>query len=136
VYGNSSFNRLSQKQLTGCRFRANSGENASSYSTHNTSRLGLDATFHVSLFVKITGTLYGFGVYFSSDAAYSHGYTKPNANDERCMFLARFIIEETTQGNNKMETRPPGFDSTTDGNHIFVTYHGAQALVEYLITYK
>ncbi|CAF4220377.1 unnamed protein product, partial [Rotaria magnacalcarata] len=29
------------------------------------------------------GTLYGFGVYFSSDAAYSHGYTKSNANDER-----------------------------------------------------
>ncbi|CAF3327022.1 unnamed protein product [Rotaria socialis] len=82
------------------------------------------------------GTLYGFGVYFSSDAAYSHGYTKSNANDERCMFLARVLIGETTQGNHKMKTRPPGFDSTTDGNHIFVTYHDAQALAEYLITYK
>ncbi|CAF2070776.1 unnamed protein product [Rotaria magnacalcarata] len=82
------------------------------------------------------GTLYGFGVYFSSDAAYSHGYTKSNANDERCMFLARVLIGETTQGNHTMKTRPPGFDSTTDGNHIFVTYHDAQALAEYLITYK
>ena len=35
-----------------------------------------------------------------------------------------------------MKTRPLGFDSTTDGNHIFVTYHDAQAYGEYLITYK
>jgi hypothetical protein len=35
-----------------------------------------------------------------------------------------------------MKTPPDGFDSTTDGKHIFVTYHDAQALAEYLITYK
>ncbi|CAF3882142.1 unnamed protein product, partial [Rotaria sp. Silwood1] len=53
-----------------------------------------------------------------------------------CMFLARVLIGKTTIGNSSMKTRPLGFDSTTDGNHIFVTYHDAQAYAEYLITYK
>ncbi|CAF4099167.1 unnamed protein product [Rotaria sp. Silwood1] len=80
--------------------------------------------------------MYGAGVYFSSNAAYSHQYTKPNLLEERCMFLARVLIGKTTIGNSSMKTRPLGFDSTTDGNHIFVTYHDAQAYAEYLITYK
>jgi hypothetical protein len=52
------------------------------------------------------------------------------------MFLARVLVGNTTKGNGSMKTRPVGFDSTTDGNHIFVTYHDAQAYAEYLITYK
>lgn len=82
------------------------------------------------------GTAYGFGVYFSSNAAYSHGYTRANANGERCMFVARVLVGKTTLGNMQMKTRPLGFDSTTNNNHIFVTYHDAQAFAEYLITYK
>ncbi|CAF4091219.1 unnamed protein product [Rotaria sordida] len=38
------------------------------------------------------GTAYGFGVYFSSNASYSHGYTRPSANGERCMFIARVLL--------------------------------------------
>ncbi|CAF2236408.1 unnamed protein product, partial [Rotaria magnacalcarata] len=87
-------------------------------------------------YAGVNGTVYGVGVYFSSDATYSHGYTKPNANGERCMFLSRVLVGKTTKGNNKMKTRPLGFDSTTDEKHIFVTYHDAQAFAEYLITYK
>jgi len=82
------------------------------------------------------GTVYGFGVYFSSNAVYSHKYTRTNANGERCMFLARVLVGKTTKGDSSMKTRPLGFDSTTDNNHIFVTYHDAQAFAEYLITYK
>ncbi len=82
------------------------------------------------------GTVYGFGVYFSSNAVYSHGYTSTNANGERCMFVARVLIGKTTKGDTSMKTRPLGFDSTTDGNHITVTYHDAQAYAEYLIIYK
>ena len=82
------------------------------------------------------GTLFGVGVYFSSDAVYSHGYAKPNANGDRNMFLARVLVGNTTKGNSSMKVRPVGFDSTTNGNHIFVTYHDAQAYAEYLITYK
>ncbi|CAF4792968.1 unnamed protein product, partial [Rotaria sp. Silwood1] len=87
-------------------------------------------------FAGVNGTAYGVGVYFSSNASYSHGYTKPNANGERNMFLARVLVGNTSQGNSSMKTRPVGFDSTTDGKHIFVTYHDAQAYAEYLITYK
>ncbi|CAF1164211.1 unnamed protein product [Rotaria sordida] len=81
-------------------------------------------------------TVYGFGVYFSLDAAYSHDYAKPNVNGERHMFLTRVLVGNTTKGNSSMKTCPAGFDSTTDGKHIFVTYHDAQAYAEYLITYK
>ncbi|CAF0819065.1 unnamed protein product [Rotaria sordida] len=87
-------------------------------------------------FAGVNGTTYGIGVYFSSSAAYSHEFTRLNSNQERCMFLARVLIGKTTLGNKSMKTRPFGFDSTTDGHHIFVTYHDAQAYAEYLITYK
>jgi hypothetical protein len=81
------------------------------------------------------GVLYGQGVYFSSNAAYSHTYAKPNANGEHFMFVSRVLIGKTTTGNSAMKIQPIGFDSTTDGNHIFVIYHDAQAFAEYLITY-
>lgn len=80
--------------------------------------------------------MHGVGVYFSSDPAYSHTYTKANSRGERHMFLARVLIGNTTQGNSSMKTPPAGFDSTTDGKHIFVTFHDAQAYAEYLIIYK
>ncbi|CAF1359198.1 unnamed protein product [Adineta ricciae] len=81
-------------------------------------------------------TLYGVGAYFSSHATFSHSYANPNSNGERRMFIARVLIGKTTPGDSSMKTRPVGFDSTTDGNHIFVIYHDAQAYAEYLITYK
>lgn len=82
------------------------------------------------------GSLFGKGVYFSSNASYSHTYATPNANGERFMFVARVLVGLTTQGDSSMKTAPVGFNSTTNGNHIFVTYHDAQAMAEYLITYK
>jgi poly [ADP-ribose] polymerase 7/11/12/13 len=88
------------------------------------------------MYLFILGTAYGVGVYFSSNASYSHAYATPNAKGERCMFVARVLVGKTTKGNSSMKTRPLGFDSTTDGNHIFVTYHDAQAYGEYVITYK
>ncbi|CAF3433813.1 unnamed protein product [Rotaria sp. Silwood2] len=87
-------------------------------------------------FAGVNGIRYGLGVYFSSNATYSHGFTKTNTNEERCIFIARVLIGKTTRGDSSMKTRPLGFDSTTDGDHIFVTYHDAQAYAEYLITYK
>ncbi|CAF3369067.1 unnamed protein product [Rotaria sp. Silwood2] len=87
-------------------------------------------------FAAVHGTAYGIGVYFSSKADYSHKYTETNTNGERCMFRARVLVGKTIRGNKSMKTRPLGFDSTTNENHIFVTYHDAQAYAEYLITYK
>ncbi len=68
----------------------------------------------------LVGTEYGVGVYFSSNAGYSHGFTRTNANGERCMFVARVLIWKTTKGDSLMKTRLLGLDSTTDNNHIFV----------------
>jgi len=84
----------------------------------------------------ILGTLYGFGVYFSSRATYSHSYAIPNEDGEHCMFVCRVLVGKTTKGDSSMKTRPVGFDSTTDGVHMTVTYHDAQAYAEYLITYR
>lgn len=52
------------------------------------------------------------------------------------MFVANVLIGDTTRGNQNMKTPPHGFDSTTDGNHIFVTYRDDQAYAAYLIVYK
>jgi hypothetical protein len=52
------------------------------------------------------------------------------------MFVCRVLVGKTTKGDSEMKTRPLGFDSTTDGVHMIVTYHDAQAYAEYLITYK
>lgn len=52
------------------------------------------------------------------------------------MFLARVLIGKTYIGNSSMKVPPEGFDTTTDGTHIFVVYHDAGAYGEYLITYR
>jgi hypothetical protein len=52
------------------------------------------------------------------------------------MFVVCVLIGKSVVGNSSMKTSPAGFDTTTDGKHIFVTYHDAQAYAEYLITYK
>ncbi|CAF1407831.1 unnamed protein product [Adineta ricciae] len=82
------------------------------------------------------GVSYGQGCYFSSNASYSHTYATPNEKGERRMFLARVLVGKTTRGDSSMKLCPPGFDSTTDGSHIFVVYRDSQAFGEYLITYK
>jgi hypothetical protein len=104
---------------------------------------GKNGTFCSCLFFSFyrmyfcpAGTAYGVVVYFSSNPAYSHGFSSANVNGERCMFVVRVLIGKTTEGTPSMKTRPLGFDSTTDTKHIFVTYHDAQAYAEYLITYK
>ncbi len=52
------------------------------------------------------------------------------------MFVSRALVVNTTSGDSSMKTGPLEFDSTTDNDYIFVTYHDAQAYAEYLITYK
>ncbi|CAF3953969.1 unnamed protein product [Rotaria sp. Silwood1] len=49
---------------------------------------------------------------------------------------ARVLIGKTCIGKSLMKVPPEGFDTTTDGRHIFVIYHDAGAYGEYLITYK
>ena len=52
------------------------------------------------------------------------------------MFLARVLIGKTCVGNSSMKVPPPGYDTTSDGQNIFVVYHDAGAYADHLITYK
>ncbi|CAF0739027.1 unnamed protein product [Adineta steineri] len=79
---------------------------------------------------------FGQGCYFARDSVYSHSYSLPDRNGIRRMFLARVLVGNTTQGNSSMRVAPPGFDTTGDGQSIFVTYHDSQAYAEYLISYR
>ncbi|CAF1007839.1 unnamed protein product [Adineta ricciae] len=87
-------------------------------------------------FAGVNGVAYGCGVYFHEHAKYSSSYTSPDATDERTMFLARVLIGKTCPGVSSMKVPPQGFDTTTDGQHIFVVYHDAGAYGEHLITYR
>jgi Poly(ADP-ribose) polymerase catalytic domain len=84
----------------------------------------------------LQGTAYGIGVYFAAGAHYSHSYTRVNSAGERCMFVAKVLIGNSTPGNSLMKVCPVGYDSTTGGSNIFVAYHDAQSYAEYFITYK
>ena len=85
--------------------------------------------------VSLIGVVYGCGVYFHSQALYSDIYTQTESTGERTMFLAKVLVGRTTLGTPIMKTPPDGFDTTTDGEDIFVVYHDAAAYAEYLITY-
>ncbi|CAF2757652.1 unnamed protein product [Rotaria sp. Silwood2] len=79
---------------------------------------------------------FGQGCYFARDSLYSHSYALPDRNGIRRMFLARVLVGKTTQGNSGMRVPPSGYDTTGDGQSIFVTYHDSQAYAEYLICYR
>ncbi|UJR14781.1 hypothetical protein I4U23_001769 [Adineta vaga] len=87
-------------------------------------------------FAGVNGNLFGFGVYFHAQASYSHNYAYANSAGERTMFLASVLIGKTCKGDKDMKTAPTGYDTTTDGQHIFVVYHDAGVYADYLITYK
>ncbi|CAF1061968.1 unnamed protein product [Didymodactylos carnosus] len=87
-------------------------------------------------YAGVNGIVYGKGCYFAVSAGYSHSYATPNSLGERHMFLAKVLTGKSAIGNSSMNVPPAGYDSTTDGNNIFVTYHDAQAYAEYLIVYK
>ncbi|CAF0928899.1 unnamed protein product [Adineta ricciae] len=87
-------------------------------------------------FAGVNGVAYGHGVYFHTDASYSHSYAKPDGSGERTMFLARVLIGRTHVGNSQMKVPPQGYDTTTDGKNIFVVYHDAVAYADHLITYQ
>ena len=52
------------------------------------------------------------------------------------MFFARVLIGYATLGDNTMQVCPRDYQSTTDGIHIYITYHDTQAYGQYLIRYR
>lgn len=94
-----------------------------------------------------SGALYGNGVYFASRASYSMGYTVPDTNGLRHMYLARVVVGFYTQGHKGLLVPPPLFaqspevlfdsvvDSTSNPN-VYVVFRDSQCYPEYLITLK
>lgn len=93
-------------------------------------------------------TMYGKGVYFARDAAYSSSrtYAVPDSKGVQRMFLCRVVVGEYCRG--KKDALAPDvrdaakhhlYDTTVDNTSdpsIYVTYHDAQAYPEYLVTFK
>ena len=95
-----------------------------------------------------TGSIWGNGVYFARDAAYSHKYCEELASGERQMLLNQVLVGLSTQGNPSINLYPKvrgasnqslRYHSLVDRPQsptIFVVAHSNQAYPAYLITYR
>jgi len=93
-------------------------------------------------------TMFGKGVYFARDAAYSSSkaYSAPDATGIQRMFLCRVVVGMVCQGvkdavcpSVRDADKHLLFDTTVDNvndSGIFVTYHDAQAYPEYLVHFQ
>lgn len=93
------------------------------------------------------GAMYGNGVYFASRASYSMGYTTPNSDGLRHMYLARVVVGFYALGHKGLLVPPPLstqqpevlFDSVVDNTanpNVFVVFRDSQCYPEYLITLR
>ncbi|KAI7793217.1 protein mono-ADP-ribosyltransferase PARP14-like [Triplophysa rosa] len=93
------------------------------------------------------GAMYGNGTYFAVDARYSaKGYSKPDANGHKRMYLARVLVGDFTQGKPGILVPPAKssnsadlYNSVTDNTNspsMFVIFNDVQAYPEYLITFQ
>ncbi|CAF0903705.1 unnamed protein product [Rotaria sordida] len=83
----------------------------------------------------VNGCVYGRGVYFSTDSSFSNKYANPNEKKEKRMFYSRVLLGRSMIGNSTMCEPADGYDTTTNGTHIFVCYYDSQCYPEYLLTY-
>ena len=82
--------------------------------------------------------MYGQGVYFSLSSNYSDSYTRSSC---KTMFRCKVLVGFITKGDSTMKVPPNNknnkqYDSTGDGQSIFVCYHDSQCYPEYIITYN
>ena len=88
-------------------------------------------------------------MYFAVNASYSAKdvYSKPDANGNKHVFLARVLTGEYAQGDKNMKVPPSKgpsnsvilYDSVVDNvnsPNMFVVFYDAQCYPEYLITFK
>ncbi|CAM4730208.1 unnamed protein product [Leuciscus chuanchicus] len=93
------------------------------------------------------GAMYGNGTYFAVDPSYSaQGYSKPDVNGHKRMYLARVLVGDFTQGKPGLPVPPMKssnsadlYNSVTDNISnptMFVIFKDVQAYPEYLITFQ
>lgn len=92
-------------------------------------------------------SMFGKGVYFAVDAAYSaNRYSPADASGLKRLYVARVLTGRYTVGNASMKTTPPRgsdptdcYDSVVNNQQkpsMFVIFHDDQAYPEYLITFN
>uniref|UniRef100_A0A8C6WMQ6 Poly [ADP-ribose] polymerase n=1 Tax=Neogobius melanostomus TaxID=47308 RepID=A0A8C6WMQ6_9GOBI len=89
--------------------------------------------------------MYGNGTYFAVDPAYSvRGYSKPDANGHKRLYVALVLVGEFTTGRQGMIAPPAKgnpselYDSVTDraqNPSMFIIFNDVQAYPQYLITF-
>ncbi|XP_077098953.1 protein mono-ADP-ribosyltransferase PARP14-like [Siphateles boraxobius] len=93
------------------------------------------------------GAMYGNGSYFAVDPSYSaQGYSNPDVNGDKRMYLARVLVGDFTQGKRGIPVPPAKstnsadlYNSVTDNISnptMFVIFNDVQAYPEYLITFQ
>uniref|UniRef100_A0A671QDB4 Poly [ADP-ribose] polymerase n=1 Tax=Sinocyclocheilus anshuiensis TaxID=1608454 RepID=A0A671QDB4_9TELE len=98
-------------------------------------------------FAGMNGAMYGNGSYFAVDPKYSaHGYSKPDINGHKRMYLVRVLVGDFTQGKQGLPVPPAKssnsadlYNSVTDNMNnptMFVIFNDVQAYPEYLITFQ
>ncbi|KAL1266727.1 hypothetical protein QQF64_002402 [Cirrhinus molitorella] len=98
-------------------------------------------------FSGMHGAMYGNGSYFAVDPHYSaQGYSKPDVNGYKRMYLVRVLVGDFTQGKRGLPVPPAKssnsadlYNSVTDNmTHptMFVIFNDVQAYPEYLITFE
>ena len=92
------------------------------------------------------GTVYGKGVYFSTTAKYSDGYSQNSGR--RFMFVARVLVGKSAVGKPNLQRPPPIDPSRPHGSlfdscvnsaskpSIFVIFDNDQCYPEFLIEYE
>ena len=96
---------------------------------------------------KSSGTMYGKGSYFATNASYSHSYAKNGSDGLQYMFLARVLVGSFIKGEHEYQTPPKKdpsnplsdlYDSCVDNERnpeIFVIFNSDQVYPEYVIKY-
>ncbi|XP_051540797.1 protein mono-ADP-ribosyltransferase PARP14-like isoform X3 [Myxocyprinus asiaticus] len=98
-------------------------------------------------YAGLNGAMYGNGTYFAVDPSYSaQGYSKPDVNGVKRMYLARVLVGDFTQGKQGLAIPPAKssnsvdlYNSVTDNPKnpsMFVIFSDVQAYPEYIITFK
>ncbi|XP_016383980.1 poly [ADP-ribose] polymerase 14-like [Sinocyclocheilus rhinocerous] len=98
-------------------------------------------------FAGMNGAMYGNGSYFAVDPKYSaQGYSKPDVNGHKRMYLVRVLVGDFTQGKQGLPVPPAKssnsadlYNSVTDymtNPTMFVIFNDVQAYPEYLITFQ
>ncbi|KAL0151574.1 hypothetical protein M9458_053123, partial [Cirrhinus mrigala] len=98
-------------------------------------------------FAGMNGAMYGNGTYFAVDPRYSaQGYSTPDVNGHKHMYLARVLVGDFTQGKKGLPVPPAKSSNSADlynsvtnnmtNPTMFVIFNDVQAYPEYLITFS